>query len=69
MMTGKVEDIIIDKRRNSFGWFGTVGFVDGFVVRVISDYKPTKAQAYRMLQDKQRRNMEQFRIEMAALIK
>lgn len=65
----KVEEIIINHKRNDYGFFVTVGMVNDYVLTVRSDYRPTKSQAAAMLIDKMRRQDESFRREMVQLVK
>lgn len=65
----RVEEIVINRKRNDYGFFVTVGMVDGYVLTVRSDYRPTKSQAAAMLVDTMKRRDESFRREMVQLVK
>lgn len=54
-MNYQVEEIITNPKRNEYGWFVTTGMVNGYVIVIRSDYRPTKAEATRMLAEKARR--------------
>lgn len=63
-MEHKAEYITIPKKRNEFGWFVVTGWVNGDLVTVRFDTKPTKLQAYNGLVKKVEREEAQSRYDI-----